>query len=76
MIFLCPDCGNQIDTDRQMRRCGPYGHEPAVPTSDGTSGKVVEAKKPDRGKRDYQADFYQVGWNESQEPYSVRRQPK
>lgn len=73
MIFICPDCGKEVDSHKQMRRCGIVGHEPCVPVDDGTGDKFVEAKKPARKKSDYQSDFYLVGWGESSEPYSVRR---
>lgn len=73
MIFICPDCGQEIDSTRQMRRCRPTGHEPCVQVDDGTKGKRVEAKKPERNKSDFQSDFYLIGWNETDIPYSVRQ---
>ena len=73
MIFNCPDCGKEVDTSCQFRKCGPFGHEPCVPIDDGMKHKFVEAKKTERAKRGFQSDFYQVGWGESQIPYSARR---
>lgn len=74
MIFNCPDCRRTIDSRTQMRRCGPFGHEPCVAVDDGTGNKFVEAKKPERQNRNRgQSDFYLVGWGETEAPHSVRR---
>lgn len=76
MIFFCPGCQQQIDTTYKSRRCGSFGHEARVMVKDGSESTVVEAVKPKRGKRDYQSDFFLLGWGEAHEPYSVKRQPK
>lgn len=76
MIFTCPDCRQRIDSSTQMRQCRPAGHDPCVTIDDGTTGKTVEARKPERRKDGFQSDFYLVGWGETEVPYSVRRNRK